>query len=259
MKKIILLIQLFYCLISYSQKGYVEYGYIESLGLGNALGLDYNSSLYFDKNNSYYVTKKENLETPEKIAGTKVVEEDGEIKAVFNGMGVSNEGNQVYYSNNQKKMYSSLFFKNRILVDDGFINIEWKINTETKKIGNFSCIKATTTFRGRNYTAWFTTDIPVPYGPWKLNNLPGLILEAYDEDKYVYWYFKNIEFPSMKSQEIESDITKNLNSYINYTSFKQFQQKELIKIEEKNAMLMKEIPSMKITSPKLNELFIECE
>ncbi len=259
MKKIILISQLFYCLINYSQKGYVEYGYIESLGLGNALGLDYNASLSFDKNNSYYVTKKENLETPEKIAGTKVVEADGEIKAVFNGMGVSKEGNQVYYSNNQKLMFSSIFFKNRILINDGYINFEWKISTEAKKIGNFNCIKATTTFRGRNYIAWFTTDIPVPYGPWKLNNLPGLILEAYDDEKFVYWYFKNIEFPSVKFDEVEMIIETDLNNYTNYTNFKKIQDQELRKIEEKNAMLMKEIPDMRITNPKLNELFVECE
>lgn len=59
--------------------------------------------------------------------------------------------------------------------------IEWKIEDSTDVIGSHTVQKAVCSFRGRNYTVWFTPDIPVPYGPWKFSGLPGLILSVYDD------------------------------------------------------------------------------
>ena len=259
MKKIIInIIFLSFC-FSYSQNGFVEYGYIESLGLGNAQGLDYNAILLFDSNNSNYTSCKISLEKIEKISETKIVEKDGEVKAIFNGMGVSEEGNQVYFSTINKKLYSTLFYDEMIYINDGISNNIWNITKETKYIGKVVCIKATTTFRGRDYIAWFTTEIPVPYGPWKLNGLPGLIIEAYDTDKFVYWYFKNIQYPYTKTEVVKTLTDKESEKFIDYSIFKTLQENERKKIEEKNIIFMKENQGIEITSPKLNEMFIECE
>lgn len=56
----------------------------------------------------------------------------------------------------------------------------WNINAEDSTIAGYHCQKATTTFRGRVWTAWFTPEIPVSDGPWKLWGLPGVILSATD-------------------------------------------------------------------------------
>jgi len=63
----------------------------------------------------------------------------------------------------------------------------WKISNDTLTVAGYLCQKATCTFRGRNYTAWFAMDIPIQNGPWKFGGLPGLILKVYDNDKlYVF-------------------------------------------------------------------------
>ena len=55
----------------------------------------------------------------------------------------------------------------------------WSIVTDsTRQILGYSCCMATTTFCGRQWTVYFTEDIPLPLGPWKLGGLPGLILFA---------------------------------------------------------------------------------
>ena len=63
----------------------------------------------------------------------------------------------------------------------------WNIQDSTICILGFNCIMATTNFRGREWTAFFSPDIPLPEGPWKLTGLPGIILKAYDKKKeYSY-------------------------------------------------------------------------
>ncbi|GHT61749.1 hypothetical protein FACS189451_04450 [Bacteroidia bacterium] len=57
---------------------------------------------------------------------------------------------------------------------------DWKISNEKQTILSYNCQKATVSFQGRDFTAWFTTDIPISNGPWKFGNLPGLILKLYD-------------------------------------------------------------------------------
>ncbi len=64
---------------------------------------------------------------------------------------------------------------------------DWQITDSVKILLGYEVRQAKATFRGREWTAWFTEDIPVMDGPWKLCGLPGLILEAHDAtDDYSF-------------------------------------------------------------------------
>ncbi len=58
----------------------------------------------------------------------------------------------------------------------------WSIQDSIKNCIGYDCVKATAEFKGRKWIAWFSPEIPISDGPWKLCGLPGLILEAYDEN-----------------------------------------------------------------------------
>lgn len=61
--------------------------------------------------------------------------------------------------------------------------MKWTLAQETATICEHKCQKATCHWRGRDFVAWFTSEIPIRKGPWKFGGLPGLILKVYDTDK----------------------------------------------------------------------------
>jgi len=79
------------------------------------------------------------------------------------------------------------------LMEDAMPDIDWKITSDTMTFGGLHCQKATAHFKGRDYTAWFCADLPLHVGPWKLNGLPGVIVEAYDAKKDVQFMFDGVE------------------------------------------------------------------
>ncbi len=67
-------------------------------------------------------------------------------------------------------------------IDEDMEKPEWNVTDSTANILGYECIMATTKFRGREWNVWFTPEIPVSDGPWKLWGLPGLILHASDSN-----------------------------------------------------------------------------
>lgn len=57
----------------------------------------------------------------------------------------------------------------------------WEETDETADICGYRCKKATGEYGGRKWQAWFAEEIAVPFGPWKMFGLPGLVLKAADE------------------------------------------------------------------------------
>ena len=75
---------------------------------------------------------------------------------------------------------------------DSLFPMQWSISNETKIIDSLSCTRAYCVFRGRNYSAWFSPDISIPSGPWKMGGLPGLIIDLSDDMENMVIRLKSI-------------------------------------------------------------------
>lgn len=84
------------------------------------------------------------------------------------------------------------------LTQDSLHAFDWQVHYDTiiDTLG-YTCYRATTHFRGRDYTAWFAPDIPLPYGPWKFGGLPGLIFRVYSDDRHLEYSLLEIDFQAV--------------------------------------------------------------
>jgi GLPGLI family protein len=121
------------------------------------------------------------------------------------------------------------------LVNETKKKIDWTITSETKKIGNFICYKAIGIFRQRTFYVYFCPDLQSSFGPWKLNGLPGVILEAQESNNLLRIFAKQV------------DISKNNFSFFKIdNSFKVITLKDYVKMIDKLVLLVSEQVKLKL-------------
>jgi len=120
-------------------------------------------------------------------------------------------GTEYYLFTTEKKMIRIEGLFNNYQVNEIFPLVSWSISGDTATKGGLHCQKATAHFKGRNYTAWFCPSLPLHSGPWKLNGLPGVIVEAYDTKKEVQFIFTGLD------KATSADVIKLPNDAIKTT------------------------------------------
>ncbi|WP_316829733.1 GLPGLI family protein [Pedobacter aquatilis] len=112
----------------------------------------------------------------------------------LDGRGIKKTNPVDYFSFiNERKSFTKERLINNYLVEEPTPQLNWKISKDTASFSGIKCQKATATFKGRNWIAWFAAELPFQSGPWKLSGLPGLIIEAYDDKKDVQFLFAGIQ------------------------------------------------------------------
>ncbi len=169
-------------------------------------------------------------------------------------IGRTNLTPKFYYNSNNNFYFMDNFANRNLFVKENINKWSWKLQNETKKIGDFTCQKATIRFRGRDYIAWFTNEIPVTFGPWKFQGLSGLILEVYDTDKVFHIYANEIKINKDANCNIRK-IDKNLLN--GAMSIQEYQNKKEEIINAEFSKLASRMPKG-FKTPKLDKNCEDC-
>lgn len=117
-----------------------------------------------------------------------------------------------------------------LVIENAIDKIDWKLEDSSITIGGLTCYKASGYFKGRTYDVWYCPDYPVKAGPWKLNGLPGLIVEAIDRTGTVSFSLRSIysnstfkpglpashtKITKAKFNTLIEDLKQNPGGYIN--------------------------------------------
>lgn len=124
-----------------------------------------------------------------------------------------------YYRNDSKSIVTyRTFLTGQVLRYEEYLpEFKWKIEDMTDTILGYSVQKASCFFRGRNYIAWFSSEIPFKTGPYKFRGLPGLILKIEDSDKNFVWNVLGIKKTNQPIKDYEWKYTNTTREKANAT------------------------------------------
>ncbi len=141
------------------------------------------------------------ISSPKILKGLSYILKANSMKSIFVYNKKMDEINKRFIGRGGGKgiYFTDLLSKNKLLqreTRDGTLfriisdlkKYNWVIRKETKMIGNYKCYKANAVYEEYSpmrkmilkfkIVAWFTPEIPLPFGPSGYDGLPGLVLEV---------------------------------------------------------------------------------
>ncbi|NJY63977.1 GLPGLI family protein [Salinimicrobium sp. CDJ15-81-2] len=131
---------------------------------------------------------------------------------------------------------SNIVYKQKVLKDNFSYKenpeLKWEIHNEKKTIAGYLCKKARTKYAGREYSAWFTSEIPVSSGPYKFGGLPGLILEISDSEEEYHFKLSNLKKIENPISFYDSSNTIKTEKKVFLKVLKEYEENPFKKMEE---------------------------
>ena len=218
-------IRVYYALNALDINDTKTYDDLQRLDIGQNLS-KYYSSFYFNSDSSIrdFIKKNPNSQTIPTWPG-----ERGKIGSRWSILMFSE-----YFKDFSKKTLTEYANMPRFIPDNQYTEEipvqDWKLQDDTLTVCGYLCQKATCRFRGNDFTAWFTPELPISNGPWKFGGLPGLILKIHDSGEHYNFECIKIEshtkkfpiilFDEKRYQKIERTKLRQLEKDIHENYYK---------------------------------------
>lgn len=195
MFRYLMLLLLFATAVLNAQSIKVNYTFIQDFKTDAVFSKEVNYELISDGVESIYyeINQKSLYDVP-----VQAEYEQEEIKRTVlsdNHISFSSKDKKMYYKNVEKDtlIYNTHIFNKKFIVGESLNKINWKVINKDSVILGYNTQAAKANFRGREYIAYFTTEVPIIAAPWKLDGLPGLVLYAESSDKSLRFSAYEIE------------------------------------------------------------------
>lgn len=154
-----------------------------------------------DKGNQWY------NQTSMIVMGQVMGKPRDEVEAILESSGVGQPVTTYIVKGKGKfKVWDMVYHEYRKYTED-IEERDWSITEDSvKTVLGYDCLLATANYHGRQWKVWFTPDIPINAGPWKLLGLPGLIMEAVDSTGQHHFTITGIESVNMDIPKIYEPI-----------------------------------------------------
>lgn len=256
MKNIFTLFSFFICTLLFAQPhdtlkkqtGYIKYAFqTQTAPLSNVYA-DANALLDFNDHESFYISGKLGMDSIADLGSLQSTP-----STISYTQSTASEKGLIIYRNFTTKQIEYNRLKLTVFpsykVQDNWVEMTWKIHDEFKTIAGYTTQKATTTFRGTDYTAWFSDKLPFPYGPLKLFGLEGIILEVEihenKENNKITAY--EVCYPCENTNQIsapDESITKTIEEEVRFKdNFSYYFVNEINKNEKFPVVYLSEIPT----------------
>jgi GLPGLI family protein len=243
MKKILLIFTTLISITTYAQnnlnyKLIAKYNYqkqIDSTDEKSKINLE-NYSLYLNEDNSLFVSDNRiRLDTILNNANFSDLDK-------LRSLPKPSSNKRIFKSTSSKKITIYDEFYDNIYMYNDTVNMKWKITNIYDTLNNMKVRRAETKFRGRNYIAWYTSEIPISDGPYKFRGLPGLIIKIYDSKKEINYSLIGLEkYKKSKSLNNNYDNEALSVSKSEYTKIKKnFKQNSIPYMESQGAVFSEE-------------------
>ncbi|MGO4905494.1 GLPGLI family protein [Flavobacterium sp. W20_MBD1_R3] len=209
MKKYIFIFISCYC---FSQNNKVTYEFIRKI---NDLEFKANGILNINKNiTTFNLSQYKNLlNNGDKLIDVKT----NDSTTVISSGNICFE-DKLYYYDFKKDSITSLLYdvscNSKVLVKDKIVYPKWDILDEYKVISGYKSQKATAFINDRTWSVFFTNELKISCGPWRLIGLPGVVLEAYENTNIYTFKLAKIEKTNEILNEPKLDKKSTFNEFV---------------------------------------------